>query len=85
MSEQATDNTASEKPRKLSDIDKSFLKLVQRSNRDAEGWCNCSKMVYPYMSSAMRTDLAEFEPIGDAGRCRLTKLGQDLLTAMDYL
>jgi hypothetical protein len=79
------DNTASEKPVRLTDLDKSFLRLVQRSNRDADGWCNCSKVTYPYFSSTVRADLAEFEQVGDAGRCRLTQLGQSLLDAMDYL
>ena len=71
--------------KKLSDTDKSLLQLYARSERDADGWANCSKPIYTWLSTFVRTDLVELEPIGEVGRMRLTSLGNDLLNAMAYL
>ena len=71
--------------KKLSDTDKSLLQLYARSKRDADGWADCSKQIYTLLSKFVRADLVEIEPIGEAGRMRLTSLGNDLLNAMAYL
>ena len=77
-------------PRKLTAGEKHILSLI-RKDADADGWAPVSKAVKPLFTDrkipcgVMPEALCEFEPVGDAGRARLTTLGNNLLDAMAWL
>lgn len=61
---------------------KSLINLVKRSNPDADGWCNVSKVCMPLLR-AMPADLAVVDENADgSGRVRFTDRGQ---AVADYL
>lgn len=60
------------------------LKLIARDKKP-DGWTTVSAVLYPTLSKDTPTELAEFEPIGDAGRARLTPSGQGIVDAMEWL
>ena len=60
--------------RKLTDRERSLLKLIARSNADADGWCNVSPQVYPVIKD-IDSELAE---VGDL-KIRLTETERTLV------
>jgi hypothetical protein len=60
---------------KLSDQEKSFILLLQRSPDRGDGWRTVSKMVWPLVTEFTCPELIELAPLGDAGSVRLTDTG----------
>ncbi len=69
---------------KLDSSQKHVLKLISR-DRKADGWTIISSMLYRPLSASIPAELATFEPVGDAGRAKLTTEGQSLLDALEWL
>ena len=68
---------------KLDGGQKHILMLIAR-DRDDEGWCKVSKALFQTLSANIPVELATFKMIGDAGRVRLTKAGQEVVNAMAW-
>jgi hypothetical protein len=67
---------------KLSDQQRSTIKLILRSPDRGEGWRSVSSVLWPMIREGLPADLAELRPEGDAGFIRLTARGQ---AVADYL
>lgn len=61
-----------------------ILRLIARDRKD-DGWCSVSSTLYKTLSQNVPSELATFEPVGDAGRARLTDAGQGVIDAMAWL
>lgn len=62
---------------KLTDEEKSFLKLVERSPDRGEGWRQCTEATWPLVEKFSRTELVERDE--EKRKIRLTARGRDVL------
>jgi hypothetical protein len=69
---------------KLDGGQKHILKLIARDKKD-DGWTTVSSQLYKTLSANIPAELATFEPVGDAGRAKLTDAGQGIIDAMAWL
>jgi len=53
------------------------LKLVERSEKDSDGWVLCNPKIFKALLTAIPTDLMEFDR--ETKRIRLTKEGKTVL------
>lgn len=70
---------------KLSVNQKHMLKLIKKGQETPSGWAEVGKMLYPFLVEIMPEELVEHHPVGEAGQARLTKTGEDLAAAMEWL
>lgn len=69
---------------KLDGGQKHILRLIVRDKKE-DGWTTISSQLYKTLSAKIPSELAVFEPLGDAGRARLTDAGQGVINAMAWL
>ena len=67
--------------RKLNYGQKHILELIAR-DKNPDGWASVSSVLYPHLCKTLPSELVTLEPVGDAGRVRLTKAGQEVVDAM---
>ena len=53
--------------------------MLIAKDADADGWATASSVVWPLVAD-LPSDLVELEPVGDAGRARLTDIGAAVLS-----
>lgn len=63
---------------------KHILKLIAQG-KQSDGWTVVSATLYKFLCHCLPNELAIFEPIGKAGRAKLTTTGQNLIDAMAWL
>ena len=69
--------------RKLDYGEKHILSLIAR-DRDQNGWAQVSSVLYPHLCKTLPTELVMLEPVGDAGRVKLTQEGEAVVSAMKF-
>lgn len=71
---------------KLDSNQKHMIKLIAKGQQCPSGWAEVGKMIYPLMQKIMPIELVEHHAAEDGkGQARLTKEGQNLLSAMEWL
>lgn len=70
--------------RKLDDGEKNFLRLIGKGQQCPDGWAPVSKVLYPLVQK-MPAELVEHSPTPAGGRARLTKHGEAIVEAMNWL
>lgn len=61
---------------------KHILTLIHRDKKP-DGWTSVSPRIYRALFESIPTALATFEPLGEFGRVRLTRAGQQVIDAMN--
>ena len=69
---------------KLEHQHKHVMSLIRR-DADKDGWTTVSEKLYPVLSGAIPSELAEFEETENGCRARLTEEGNNVLDAMKWL
>lgn len=71
----------------MAKLDAKHIHIIKLTARDAdkEGWAGVSEQLYPILTSVMPAELVTFEKTAEGGRMKLTKEGQAVLYAMDWL
>jgi DNA-binding PadR family transcriptional regulator len=69
---------------KLKHEHKHIMKLIEKDIGE-DGWTPVSAVLYPVFLKSMPSELVEFEHTPPGGRARLTKEGQNVMSAMAWL
>ena len=67
--------------RKLDYGEKHILSMIAR-DREQDGWARVSSVLYPHLCKTLPTELVMLEPVGNAGRVKLTQEGETVVSAM---